>query len=210
MRLSVRFGLAALAAAMLLGVAQDAKAVYAPQLVSITPEGANWRWTYNVVFSTAGQPFELQQGNGTLSPGTVGTQDFVTLYDIEGYVGGSATAGGSHTLLSPLVFTGITGPNTAPVDLPTLVNLTFRYNSANQTTDATFTGFSFVSVYGPTSQSQGFYTSQFSNNANPISKVGEVGRVVLPSIVPEPSSVALIGMGVAGLFGYGYRRRRQG
>ena len=210
MRLSVRFGLAALAAAVLLGAAQDAKAVYAPQFVSVEPEGSNFRWTYNVVFATSGQPFQLQEGDGNLSPGTVGTQDFVTLYDIQGYVAGSATAGGGHALLSPLEFTGITGPNTAPVDAPTVVNLTFRFDDGTATTDTTFTGFSFLSTFGPNAQGQGFYTSQFSNNSNPISKVGEVGRVILPAVVPEPSSVALIGMGVAGLFGYGYRRRRQG
>jgi hypothetical protein len=216
MRMSFRFGLAALAAAALLGTAQDARAVYAPQLVGVTPDGANFRWSYNVVWGTQGSPaFQLTTGTGAnagvLSPGTVGSQDFVTLYDIEGYVPGSALAGGSHTTLTPEVFVGITGPNTLPDDLPTRYNLTFRFSAGTQGPDATFTGFSFLSnLSGAFANPLGFYTSQFTNTAVANSKVGEIGRVTLPAIIPEPSSVALIGMGVAGLFGYGYRRRRQG
>jgi hypothetical protein len=219
MRMSFRFGLAALAAAALLGTAQDARALYAPQLVGGSPtvEGANYRWTYNLVWGTSGNPlFLITAGTGAnagvLSPGTVGSQDFVTLYDIQGYVPGSVAvsgAGVNHAALTPLVFTGITGPGTLPEDLPTLVNLTFRYTGANLNVDQTFGTVSFLSTIG-TSYELGFYTSQYTNSGVANSKVGEIGRVTLPAIIPEPSSVALIGMGVAGLFGYGYRRRRQG
>jgi hypothetical protein len=218
MRMSVRFGLAALAAAALLGTAQDARALYAPQLVGGSPtvEGANYRWTYNIVWGTSGNPlFQITAGTGAnagiLSPGTVGSQDFVTLYDIQGYVPGSVAvsgAGVNHAAMTPVVFTGITGPNTAPDDSPTLVNLTFRYTGANLNVDQTFGTVSFLSSIG--ASGVGFYTSQYTNSGVANSKVGEIGRVLLPAVIPEPSSVALIGMGVAGLFGYGYRRRRQG
>lgn len=206
----LRFGWAALAA-VLLGPVGDVEAGYIPQFINVVQEGSNFRWNYNVVFTTTGAPTgSLQTGNGTLSPGTVGSQDFLTLYDIEGYVAGSAVAGGGHTLLTPLVNTGVTGPNTLPTDSPAVVNLTFRFSGGSATADTTFTGFSFLSTLGPNFQNpEGFYTSQFTNGATAPTKIGEVGRVILPSAaVPEPTALAMLGLGSLGLLGLAARRRK--
>ncbi|MFO0958549.1 MAG: PEP-CTERM sorting domain-containing protein [Isosphaeraceae bacterium] len=210
MRSNVRVGLMAASAVLLVGTSRDARADYSPQFISVVSEGNNWRWTYNVLWgSQTGGIAQLQTGNGTLAPGAVGSQDFLTLYDIQGYIPGSAIAGGSHTLLNPVVTVGVTAPNTSPIDDPGVANLTFRFNAGTQSGDATFTGFSFLSSFGQAESRLGFYTSQFTRTSSANSKVGEIGQVLLPGVVPEPSSLSLVGLGLVGLIGYGYRRRRQ-
>ncbi|WP_270938151.1 PEP-CTERM sorting domain-containing protein [Falsiroseomonas oryzae] len=205
----VRMVLAALAVGMVMGSARDAQAaIYSPQLVGVSPEGSFYRWLYNVFLTTSGGQFELEQGNGTLSPGTLGSQDFLTLYDIAGYVPGSVFAPGSHAALTPTVLFGITAPLTLPVDSPSLVNLTIRYNTSNQTTNAIFTGFSFLSTSNVGSP-LGFYTSQYTIT-NTGDKGAEIGRVTLPTAaetpVPEPGTLGLLSLALAGL---ALSRRRQ-
>lgn len=214
MRTSVRLTLAAFAAAMFLGAAQEAKAVYAPQLIGVSGDlgGGVYEWSYRVVWgNNTTKDYLLTNGDNTVDPGTWGTSDFFTLYDVRGYVAGSASAGTDHTFDSANLV-GINGPAQAPPDSASVINLTFRYTGTGQVDDATFTTFSFKStVPGTLNKTLGWYSSQFSNPAaTPDTKVGESGRVELPGVVPEPSSIALVGMGLAGLFGYGYRRRRQG
>lgn len=204
MRKFARFTLAALAAAMFLGAAQDAKAVYSPTLVNVVDNGdGTYTWNYNVNWST-------------LTPATseLTTGDFFTLYDVNGYVAGSATTtgGSDHAFLSAQNI-GINAPAQAPPDNPNVVNLTFQYTgSGTSEASKTFSGISFKSIVpGTVTQTLGWYSSQYLNlTTTPSSDIGESGRVNLPGVVPEPSSIALVGMGLAGLFGYGYRRRRQG
>jgi hypothetical protein len=209
MRIGIRFALAAFAAAMFLGTAQDARAVYSPYLVSVVDNlDGTYTWNYDVNWASGGN-YQLV-ANGGINPGVIGSTDFFTLYDVNGYIDGTAVAGASHELDS-VNYTGINGPLTAVPDNPNIVNLTFRFTGPALGDDATYAGFSFQSTISSTTL--GYYSSQYTNGPTTPSantKIGEAGQVDVPGAVPEPSSMALVGMGLAGLFGYGYRRRRQG
>lgn len=216
MRLSVRFGMAALAAALLLGAAQDTRADFFPSLVSVNPNGSNFDYTYSATFDPP-VGYTLRTGNwpppvtGGTPVGNLPFADFLTIYDIQGLVPGSLV---NLNVANFEVYTqgqGYNGPNQAPTDT-SLPNITIRYIGPNPL--ATFTEFGpvfrFTSSIGVTQI--GDYSSQETRltRTNLLVKEGNSSAVLVPAAIPEPSSMALVGMGIAGLFGYGYRRRRQG
>src|SRR6185436_13306035 len=78
MRRAATYGLIALIA---LVVCSTSQAAIIAQLTGITPSGPNFSYNYNLIFSTQGQD-RLEAGNGTITPGAIGSADFITLYDV--------------------------------------------------------------------------------------------------------------------------------
>lgn len=182
-------------------MASAANAGLAPDFLGNTPSGANTVFNYNVIFTTFGAEELLDAGTGTVAPGLSGSQDFLTLYDVPGFV--SATAPAGFTVQTQLA--GIGGPFQNPPDSPALVNVTFRYAGPDITVNTIFTGLNIVSTFD--ANGIGFYSSQRTDNdgLDIGTKIGETGNTVLP--IPEPASAAMI-LGIAGLSLL--QRRREG
>jgi hypothetical protein len=160
-------------------------------------------YSYNV-FLTGG--YELDTNGGGLN-----TMNGFTLYDLAGYVPGSATSNasgfGQSGVSEQLV--GITPPATAPVDSPSVVNATFRYTSSTETNndigspDLFLGTVSFLSTDGTVGDSNIMYAAAAQKNtpgspsdesfANDVSLVsGPV--LVMP--IPAPPAVVLFGSGL--------------
>ncbi|HEV8290382.1 MAG TPA: hypothetical protein VGP94_00595 [Tepidisphaeraceae bacterium] len=155
----------------------------------------------------------LEAGSGTITPGTIGSADFITLYDV-GFAGPgpganfvSATAGPGFSV--SLQNTGIDAAQTVPLDDLNLTNVTYRYTGPTISADTVFPGFSIV-VNNNDGTSLKQFTSQYTDNAGPEidTKVSEIGLVAVPktsNFIPEPSAIALGMLAAVGLMG---RKRR--
>ena len=178
---------------VLLFAAAPVRAGFAPVFTGLGAPGATRDFNYSVVFSTtsvSGTPIErIDAGSGVIAPGVQGSQDFVTIFDIPGFVNATAPAG--FSVQTQLL--GIAGPFQAPPDDLALTNVTFRYTGADVSTDTVFIGFTIVSTFQFTNSPTGFYSSQRTDNLglDGGQKVGETGHVAVP-IVPEPSTTAAL------------------
>src|SRR5262249_26329969 len=138
-------------AAGLLGVfaSSSARADLTPVLggiVSNSPTAGQNTFQYSVGFATTAGD-QILEGSGA-------NQGFVTLYDIAGFV--SAAAPANWIVSQSLV--GKTAPQTAPLDDPSIINVTFTYVGSTVTAATTFTGFQIVSTLP--GQVLGAYTGQ--------------------------------------------------
>ncbi|MBC8108031.1 MAG: hypothetical protein H7Z14_15695 [Anaerolineae bacterium] len=164
-----------------------ANASFVPVFSNTAPGPAtNTTFNYALVFNTAqvsGQAFErLDSG------------DFVTIYDIPGFV--SATAPPLFTVATQLL--GVNGFGTAPSDDPVLPNVTFTYTGSSLTTNTTFVGGAIVSNFSGTGVDN--FTSEDTHNLAPLAgqPIGQIGFVTVPAgggVVPEPS---ILGLGAFG------------
>ncbi len=205
--------LALVAVAVFSFSAASAKAGFMAQLTGITPSGVNFSYNYNLIFSTQGAGERLDAGSGALSPGVIGSQDFITLYDV-GFVGPgaganfiSATAGAGFSV--QLQNSGVDASQTLPFDNPFLTNVTYRYTGAPIAANTVFPGFSIV-VNNNDGVSLKSYTSQRTDNAGDEinRKISEVGTAAVPvtNVIPEPSAFALAALGIAGVL---FARRKR-
>jgi len=159
-------------------------------------------FNYNLIFSGA-----LERVDST--PPSL--QGFVTIYDIVGL--------DTNNIVVPANFTstfqniGIDAFGTVPAtgDNPALLNVTFRYTGATPLTTVAplvIPGFSYQSTASLTTL--GSFTGQDTNNdqtdAAFNTPIGTSGRVQVAA-VPEPASIALIGLGGVILLGVARRRR---
>ena len=115
------------------------------------PVGPNFQYNYELIFQTLPGRARVEAGSGAISPGTVGSQDFLTIYDVGGapeFV--SATAGPGFTVQTAML--GVDPAQTLPNDEAGRMNVTFKYAGPppTVTADTVFTGFSIVSTLGPT------------------------------------------------------------
>jgi hypothetical protein len=174
-------------------VAGAAQASFVPLFQGTSPSGSNTAFNYTLSFgagTSAGGPVErLQSG------------DFLTIYDIPGFVSATAPAGFSLSVQN----TGITPGGTVPADDSQLPNVTFTYTGDTLTTDTSFVNALIISSFGD--QTTGTFTSRDTSNQPPAGQpVAQIGPVTIPGGgVPEPGSI--LGLGALGML-LSMRRRK--
>jgi len=179
--------LAAVAAAAL---APQARAGLIPTLVTVTPDGSNFRWTYAVVVTTDVQ----------VNPG-----DYFTIYDFGGLVGGPlGSGGGPDSIATPLGWTfqtAMTTPSpsgTNPADDPSIPNLKFVYDGPPIAGQQGLGNFMANSVNGDSVNSD--FTSITHRQVDGRAEANiTTTDVPVPGSVrdtPEPATLAMFGIGL--------------
>ena len=181
-------------------------AAITPSLVSVTPTGSQFTWTYSVNLAqdqnAVGGPAPAQS-----TPGGVGvistTADYFTIYDFAGFVAGSNTQPANWSFQSSA--TGSTPQDVIPTDTG-ITNLTWYLNSGTTLVGPQNLGtFSARSIYSLETLAN--FSGQGTRNSGTAvgTEISNIGTVGVPSGVPEPGTYALIGGGMLAL---GVLRRR--
>jgi hypothetical protein len=170
-----------------------ARADIIPHLVSVTPDGPNFRWTYEADL-TNDERLDLTKNVA-----------FFTIYDFVGLVPGTNMQPMNWMFSSAL--TGITPPKTLPTDDPAIPNLTWTYTGPIVGPGPLDLGdFSADSIYSAkTSVDFASLATKNTIDDKDGTSVQNDGSVSAP-VVPEPCTMALLGFGAAPLVG-GLRRR---
>jgi len=137
------------------------------------------------------------------------TGDFLTIYDFAGLVPGSAKvdqAGWTLTVQN----VGITPTNVLPTDNPTVPNITITRTGG--TISGPVTGlitFSAISSFGGTGGFTTFAAQATRSSGFAVgTKIQNIGLVGAPNAVPEPASLALLGITVPFVVTVLRRRRK--
>ena len=197
MRKMSRFAIALAVLGGLFGVGQEVKAGLLPVNVTDTQDGANFRYSYGVVLT---------------SDATLKTGDYFTVYDFAGAIPGSNVQPAGFTFSTQNV--GVTPSGTLPTDDPKIANVTWTYTGATTSVGQSNLGtFSVDSQIG--TPNDGVFTSQTHRqidgrvdaNITEAQVPVPAGPVGVPASVPEPATLALVGIGLP-LVGFFRRRRR--
>lgn len=175
----------ALFALMVLGNV-PAQAGVLPVSVTVTPDGANYRYTYGVVLTS----------DSVLNAG-----DFFTVYDFAGMIDGSMTAPSGFSLS---ISADSATPNLLmPVDNPSLPNLTWTFGGPQPLVGPVNLGeFSALSMFP--ANTDGYFTARTHReiDGHIDSNITDTRVPVPVPPVPEPSTlvlVAALGLSLTGL-----------
>ena len=167
-------------------LAAPAQAGIIPASVTITPESGNFRWTYSIVLPT---DQKLQAG------------DYFTIYDFGGLVPGTNSQPADWAYSSAKG--GPVPPGLAPIDNPAIDNLTFTYGGATIPSGQVGLGnFWAVSTVGEsvtvafTAQNPQASSGQLDRNIVDTLAPAPATVIIPPSGVPEPTTMALAGLGL--------------
>ena len=157
-----------------------AQAGLIPSVVTVTPDGSNFRFTYAVVLPS---DYTLKSG------------DFFTIYDFQGYVGGGTNAQPANWTLGTNM-TGQDPPHIGAPDNPGIVNLTWSYTGPTLTGQQGLGNFSALSQFQ--NRFDGFFASRDYSQAEG-HVVGNITTTDVPGRsggdiqqTPEPATVALL------------------
>jgi hypothetical protein len=165
------------------------------QSTSSTATSTLWNYTINVT--------SLQEAH----PG-----DFFTIYDFGNIIPNSNMQPMNWTFSTSLL--GKTPAQIAAPDDPTIMNLTWTYNGPIIPTETLGIGPFQVAIDGPgrTQFRNSYFAGQgtLASGPNTGTVIGNIAPIVVPTVVPEPSTLALIfGMGSLGFVSRAVARRRR-
>jgi hypothetical protein len=190
-----------------LGLNPAGAAPIIPVLESVTPEGALFRWTYQVAISdneriqaTANTPTSEFPSN---------RPDFLVIYDFLGFAGGAIAPAGWD----------FTSPNSGPFpdnlgglsDDAAVPNLVFTRSGGTLTGPADLGTFSVLSTLGQVNP-DGVFAGETTQNTGPLDNTNLVNAGTTPVPTPEPATILLVLAGPLFLFGAvkcGLRRKQQ-
>jgi len=205
-----------LAAVLLWMNVGTAKADILLTLSSVMPSGGDYLYTYDVML-TADSVWSAAGGGA--NTGKTPSNNFFTLYDVQGLVAGSEKYAGTLGVTGNSAFTvqspGVTPPGQTPIpaDSGSLPSITTYWQGADLTAKGApldLGTFSFLSTdplgqgmlaYAGATQAITLFPDAIANN---IAQVAGPG----PASTPEPATLLLLAIGLPVLGGYCYRRRR--
>jgi hypothetical protein len=203
-----------LAALLLLMNAGPARADIILNLVSVTPMGSDFQYTYSVELTAS---TVLNPAGGGTNSGFTPSNNFFTLYDIQGLVAGSEAYGGALATNSMHTEQNLgatpTTESPIPPDSASVLNVTTYWTGPPVNASGTpfdMGTFSFLSTLNLGSSMLAFTgaSQKLENNdfvANNTGQVAGPGASVSP--VPEPGTLMLLAMGLPVIGGFCYRRR---
>ena len=195
------------------GLPTAANAELVPSLLSVTPEGGQFRWSYNLQLS-AGERLDPSGAvpnvptTGPANVPTVAFKDYFTILDFAGFVAGSQQATGAAsgwTFLSRN--TGPTGGSVLVTDNASIPNLTWYWDGSSSLGPGPTNLGTFSALSTFNTPFSGAFTSDSTRNVpgNPPdgTSIQTVGGLSVPSVsaVPEPSAAWLVFAGGIGLVG---------
>lgn len=138
--------------------------------------------------------------------------DFFTIYDFGNIIPNSNSQPANWTFSTSLL--GNTPAQINAPDDPTILNLTWTYNGPVIPTETLGIGPFQVAIDGPgrTQFRNSYFSGQghLASGPNTGTVVGNIAPIVVPTLVPEPSTLALIvAMGGLGFFSRAVARRRR-
>jgi hypothetical protein len=173
-----------------------ARADIIPHLVSVTPDGPNFRWTYEADL-TNNERLDLTKNVA-----------FFTIYDFAGLVPGTNMQPMDWAFSSALV--GVTPPKILPTDDPAIPNLTWTYTGSAVIGPGPLNlgDFSADSIYSAkTSVDFASLATKNTVDDKDGTSVQNDGSVSAP-FVPEPGTMMILGLGIAPMIGALRRRGR--